>query len=382
VTELLQTSLWTGPTLGWLAASSGFNTFNMNSANQWVGMGFYNVAAKTLNSVRFYINSAVGSLAASDVSVELYTDSASGTPGSQIEAKTLSAAPSGAGWYTASGFTTSLSANTPYHIVLKNLNASPASNYYTIRTPAVGVIFQHFVQVFAGQNRDLWSYRTSTNGGSSWSSAIRSCHMRLGFSDGTYAGFPCNVLDSNASNGNARVYGSREVGVKFTPPWSGYIDGVAIPFGLTSGSPTGNAWARIRINNGAYVQSSNAMPPSITGSFYRMFMWSSPQLIKTSDTVYITLFDDQADGSLNSYGMNVFYFDNDAASTPLMPFNGTLRAIYTTDNGAPTITWNEFSMSGHVSAMPILLLFDPDNPVVSSGGGLFVRRGMRGGFNQ
>lgn len=95
--------------------------------------------AQTLSKLKIFVSAVGGTLAATDMSFDL-VDFAAGaissttTPNAAIETRTsVTTTPTGAAWVEATGFTTALTAGKKYGVVIKNANASPGTNNFTVR---------------------------------------------------------------------------------------------------------------------------------------------------------------------------------------------------------------------------------------------------------
>jgi hypothetical protein len=174
-----------------------------NAAANYCGALWTTDTAKTLNAVRLFMSSATGTVAIGQLQLDIYASAAGAPTGSSL-ATAASTVAGSAAWQVWSGLSLSLSANTGYWFVVRNLNATPASNFVTIRA------FQHLLGSLGGGRILTSSLASSTNSGSSWTSNANATPViRLDFSDSTSAG---SLFESvvTAVNSNYRVWGTRE----------------------------------------------------------------------------------------------------------------------------------------------------------------------------
>ncbi len=316
--------------LGAPYSPAGSSTGSVNAAANWVALSFVPAAnGLTLSEARIYVSAISGTLGASDITADLYDSTgASGGPGSAIETGKLpSATINAAGYYTFTGFTTALTGHSLYWIVLKNVNGTPATNFATIRftnTPPVYSMGDLVARV------TTWMRGTSTNSGSSWSLAARSC-LRVGYSGGLYDGFPANNhLAAVVGDG---VYGTRESGLLVTTP-NATIRAAGVAFQTShSGTPTGNLryglWTGTTPVNLAYTEGiPNAVAVNTSTNWMHDY-FATVQTIPPRTVLRITMAEStQSDSSSNRYLGLEMPWDTDANSLPLLPWDGTCQKTY------------------------------------------------------
>lgn len=364
--------------IGWQPTFT-FSNLAMNAALSggysatWLDSSFVADRSVTLNTVRAYVT-ITGTLGASDLVCDIYSD-ANGLPNASLASVTLGAVPA-TGWITFSGFTQALTAGTPYHIVFRNANASPTSNYatYIFSTPS---LFQGSLsQGTVGSNLYGWNAIRSTNSGTSWS-VWQACiaGVRLGYSDGTFDG----MLLRTWSGATDLIYSTRASGVKFTTPatWPTLnVAAVSFTMGGRGGSPSGNAQAQIYTGASPTLlaTSDTSVPPGNVGaSATCVFYFSSPVAIPANTIIRVVVSETaNSDTSSNYYGLSEFLIDSDANSVAMLPFGGTYQKTYFDGT-----SWIDTQTSLHGCR----LILDPNGEFTSSGGGgggLLVHPGMSG----
>jgi hypothetical protein len=360
--------------------NSGSAALSINGAQSgsysatWLAFGFRLDQAKTLSKIQVYCSSVNGTLGATDLVCDIYSNTSGSPNASLATTNTVTATPTGAAWVEFTGFSLALSPATQYWIVLRNANSAPTTNYpnyqfgqqYTAPTLPNG-----------GNYKVGWSKQHSTTSGGTWgvSTNAAACGWRLQFSDGTYDGLPVQSL----ANGSDKAYGANEVGVRFTVPsgakWN--VRG-AVFYVLATGTPTGNLYYRL-YQNGAYVASTNGILPAdviAAGGYYLPDYFASDITVNPGDVITVTIADGAADSSSNNYFSYYEYkFASDPNTQALMPFEGTLEKAITANggSGSPTFTLTPTSI------YPFALLLDTAGEFGSAGGGYLPR--LRTGGN-
>ena len=342
------------------AASGGFS-------QNWLALGFFTDTARTLNTVRVYIQGVTGTLGTTDLVCDVYSNNGNASPGTSLESHTLGSAPTGAGEITFSGFATALANFTEYWIVLRNANAAPTTNY-----PTYAYAQNILQQAAAGQgNAPSWAKMQSTNGGASFTSITgpATC-LRLGFSDGTFAGF---MLDGTIAS-PGQVYGTRASGVKFTVPPNGAWNIRGLSFipktktGNPSGTPQYQLFTGANPAIGSPLATCAALPTnSLNGSIFYPAYFPSTVTVQPGTIVRAVLCDSNtADAAGNYFSLNEYTFDADSCSggtVNLMPLAGTAQKTYfdgTSWTDTPTVL------------MPFALILDSNGEFASAGGGVTI----------
>jgi hypothetical protein len=374
--------------------SSTTSTVLLNAAGTWVAFGFFIEQAKTLNQVRLFMSAKAGSPATTDLTCDLYSD-ATGIPGASIDgprpADTVGAAGT---WMQWSGFTTPLTPCTQYWLVIKNVNSVPGTNDATfsfggyLQTAGVG---NGGCQFAGGSRLGIeygWTKVGTVNSGTAWATAGLQgvTGPRLGFSDGTYDGFPVQAATRpNTGTVANRAFGKSEVGLRFNVPTGATFNVIGIGMILYRFGTPGNA--RYRIYKGVTlaatsigVNSNSIMATGNSGDVVTDF-FSAPVAISSADNPIRVTFGDAtaADTNANGYNSHLITVDGDSNSLPLMPMNGTLQKTITSDNTATPVVFTDTA----TDLFPFALLLDtngefgagsgtaqPRNRGISSGGKL------------
>lgn len=310
---------------------------------------------RTLNEVRFYTSAITGTVDGTELHAMLYSSSAL-HPASLVgsEDHTLAAGTiTGAAWRTISGFSTTLTAGDHYWIVFKNTNATPASNYPTIRA------ISSTNSYWGGDYRAWgWMYRTATDNAdpnlATWttSTSIQSAMgIRLGFSNSTYAGLP-----ASAQAGQYKSYGTTYVGMSFVAPANVTLYGVS-SFVYKVGSPTGTLhYALYQDTTLVAATYTAAADETYSSGAWVPLYFASGQALTSGVRYRIVLVDSATDSSSNCYGIYGVSTDTDSNSLTLTGFGGTQQ--YATYNGS---TWSDTQGT----MLPVALFVDT---FTSSGG--------------
>lgn len=311
----------------------GLSNTNVNAAATWAAIGFLATESKTLNKVRIFLTKS-GSPVAADYRLEIYdTSTTTGHPNSSLATATVPGAdPPGGTFVEWTGLSLALSANTQYWLVLKNLNASPATHFFTVRYLNT-IHGEHFGntsgQHWASQNK------ATANSGGSWSHNARDvAGYRLEFADGTFAGMPLTDTTSTP-----QVYSSREWGALFTAPAADLVvAGVSMTIRKV-GTPTGVPRYRIyqdinagtRVLRGTTAAAQNGPWDTGTPGPWQALYFSAPVTIAAGLPTRVVLSETtQADASGNRFESKSYTVENDANSIALVGgFKGTLS----TDGG-------------------------------------------------
>jgi hypothetical protein len=340
------------------------------AAAVYLAYGFFAPASKTINTVRVFVSAVAGTLAATDLQLDVYSDTP-GTPNASLSSTTNigGTAPTGTGWITFQGLSQAVSGGTQYWLVIRNNNAIQGTNNATFRQ-----VFGCLSPAFAGVNvSNLWGGNIclkSSNAGSTWGvvSGTATGSVRVGFSDGSYWGFPV----SNNATGADKAFGSNEVGVKFTSPANAILNvaGIALPV-TQSGSPTGNL--RFRLYNDTTLLGTTAnVLQAYTGNASQWYYgYFGSDIVVQPGTVLRASFCDSAADSSSAFfrTSNEVTVDSDSNSLALMPFEGTLQK--TTFNGT---SWTDTN----TSIIPFALILDSAGEFGASCGGMLYIPDMSG----
>jgi hypothetical protein len=300
-----------------------------NAATNWVGITHTFATSQTVNKIFVMVDSVTGTLNAGDLSIDIFTDTnslPSASAGAGCNSTTVTTVPTGALFVEWTGLTCAVSA-APYHLVIKNLNGTPAANFFTIRYSAAE---SGYPSVYSSGNTTSFSpgrLLTSTNSGSAWTTTTNSAsiaYYRVESSGGIFSGVPVNSQGGDASN---IVYSAREVGSVATSPSAGLkVHGIWLPI-FKSGTPTGNARAAIytgssgTLTNLGYTNLVLAPGALSTANRPQNLRYNSPVTVPANSTFRVVLAESaQSDTSSNSYRTQRVTLHNEANSLALMPF--------------------------------------------------------------
>lgn len=311
----------------------------MDNANNRLAIGFTVPSAKTINTFMLYASGVTGTITGAQQNAALRTDSSGAPSGSDTEAVNLSSAPTSSSWNTWTGFTTALSANTQYWIVIKNTNGTPASNYPSWQVLHSGTLPSGLPSGFSQGSIFGYLAKYSTDGGSSWGSGGNSYRpaagFRIGFSDGSYIGLPIDNTDIDSTD---TVYGTRELGVMFTWPSTAPTINISRVGFFTEKAGTPGA-LRFRIYTGAspsLAGTSSTFPAAnITGGSWSFAHFTSPVAIAPNTVVRVVMGVVSGGGSGDDLRLEFYRLQNSSASKALAPFGSLQKTYY---NGS---SWTE-----------------------------------------
>lgn len=305
---------------------------NLNLATLALAMGFILPRDRTLNKVRVYVNSKSGSPGTGSCRCDIYSDTGAGVPNASLaNSTTVTAAPTAGAFLEFTGFTLALTKGTQYHIVITNIDATPASNNFLI-----GYQGQTQPNPWIGDSGGRYGFhkRHSTTSGVSWGTTNTNiCGWRLDFSNGDVYGCPIWNAGLATTTG---VYSTREFGAKFTTPLNQRMTASAAMMRFYRlGSPTGNF--RYKLYKGSTpslvattleIPCSQFSTSTSTGGLGLPF--ETPITLE-ANTIYRLVGSEstQSDASTNAMnGAAVFNMLNDATDKSLKPLGGTLSKTY------------------------------------------------------
>jgi hypothetical protein len=349
-------------------AAGGTVAAALNSATTYAALSFPADAARTLSSCRVYLSAVTGTLATSDLRADLYSDSA-GVPGTLIQSSGSASTATAGQFVDFTGFSTALTAGRQYWIVLKNLSASPASNFPTYLRGNAGTLTPMPVLATPGTSFG-WNFKSTTNGGTSWLQVtLGVTGLRVGFSDGGYAG----GLASSAGQTNGLgfpVFGSRELGAKLTTPAGAALNVAGAAFALSAGN-TPSADCRFRLYAGTTLLATTATLPAseaARGQVWACLYFPAVQQVQPNTVVRAAMGLETNTDTSDKVRLAAFVLDPDANSLPLMQPYGACLTYF---NGS---AWSDDT--GKVPSFALLL--DAAAPFAATSGtyDVFGRGGL------
>lgn len=366
-----------GPAVSWPPAVSDGLTSSFPLSGSASGgysqsqfaFGFIAAAGRQLSKVHVQISGVTGTVGSSDFCAALAADN-SAKPGSDIENRcTTDASVTAAGTVSVNGFTSTstVTAGTAYHVVVRNANATPASNYWTILALVLNADSHgSFSNSNAGTMGGI-AYNSTTDGGSTWSKALRTACVMLEWTDGTLEGWPCANVTSTAT----QIYADREGGIKFL---TGNFVMKAVGAGCWM-SKTSTPSAAVRFNVYAGASTTAASRPLLASTYWvaanlvsssrahSISFFSSPVVIPANNWITVAADEDSnADSSSARYNVSTVQLMNSYAQY-WWRWSGTspLSTYRTTTSGDWTDTDKEFATC--------YLILDPATPFLFPSGG-------------
>ena len=304
--------------MGCMVQNSTF-TDNLNATGTWLAFKFNISRSCTLRKIKFCTATTHGTIGANDIEVHIFSDagSAPGTSLANVNSFTGGAI-SGSGWKEAVGFNFGITPG-DYWVVIKNVNATPATNY-------IGVYaFYNNIgqQMYLGQTKYHGSaYQTTTNSGSTWSTGSDGAFasIRLEFNEG-FKGFP--IYSGITTN----VYNNIEAGSFFNIPANICPNIASISMmGVCQGSPAGNLAYKIydKVTN-TLIGTTQSLPyPNMLsgGTNYPVNLgFSTPIALTAGQAIRVvaTNTNTTTDNSSNCYKIGGYQMDSDINSLNLIP---------------------------------------------------------------
>lgn len=268
---------------------------------------------------------------------------------------TVTSTPTGAAWVESIGFSTSLVIGTSYAILIRNMNPTPTSNYFTVMmpyAPAVGAAMPSSTVALGWVSSGAYGGSASAVGGNA-------AGYRLEYAGGSYEGLP---LESVALSDY--IAGATLVGTRYVMP-AGVSPRVKCLALAVATNSTPAADLTILLYTGAngseaLAGSSEAMQqiyvPSGTATNVRMACFSTAVTLAAGSVVRVMGSSAGSSGS-NGYLLSKIAI-HDAAGSKALVFNG---AQYATFNGT---TWSYTD----TAFVPVAFILDAAQPYVASGG--------------
>ncbi len=316
-----------------------------NSANARVSFMFTPNGSKTISKVRAYMNSLSGTLAAADLQLDIYASSDGKPTGASLATAAGTVTPAANTWQEWTGLSLAMTVDVPYHLVIRNLNATPASNNASFRG------LQYVNHLTGGGGTVTTAFLTSTDATTYSVTANVIPAFRVEYSDGSFQGF----VYSNgvtAVSSNYRVYGTRSWGGRFTTPAnvSPKVSHCAFQQVRGTGTPTGVRCRIYQLNTGANTATSVGVSvdyPAATynmsgGSGIMMLRFASPVTLSPATEYIMALESTNTGDSSSNYttGMT-FTVESTAGSLGLTAFNGTLRNVHCAGTCTTWSNWTQ-----------------------------------------
>jgi len=343
--------------------SLGTGTFTQNGAASgghsvnWTAYSFAPVIGGTVSKIRVWVHAVNGTLGASDLVCDIYSDNAGSPNVSLASSSTVTTTPTGQMVVEFTGFSQAITAGTLYWIVLRNANATPTTNYPTYAR------LSNLTNLVPGSNAGTWDsiFATSTNSGGAWTeTADQGRFLVVEYSGGAKEGMPLTVTASTAT----QIFSTREGGLYFTSPANVTLNVIGMHFAMSrSGSPTGSFRGRIYTGATPSLQGTTstmvATANSTTAAGLLPLYFGSVIAIPPSTIVRAVGSETtQSDGSANRFNIpEIGLYAPDIALYPI----ATPKRTLSTDGGA------SFTETDNVAPL-VALILDPDQPFASGGG--------------
>lgn len=348
-----------GGLIGWpMEALSGtYANWSPSIAANWLAQRFIAPESKTLNEVRVYCRTAVGT---PDMRLDIYSDNGSSGPNATLANTTTESGYTTGAWTDFTGLSLALTKGTPYWVVIQNVHGTPGSNYMALNYASSG-IGPSLPSIATFNNEWGNCFATSTNSGSSWT--IRESNgpftCRLKFSDNSYFGEP---IEDNNNETTDSVYSTREFGVIFTSPANAKLNVIGGAFQPEKdGTPTGDLRFRL-YNNTTLLGTTQSIPVARVQTADRWVHAYFDSVVtieaNTANQRFVMSETTNSDSSSNRYYAMSQEWDSDSNSQNLKPFNGTLSKTYY--NGS---SWS--NDTGRI--IPFYLLLDDSAPFTATG---------------
>lgn len=326
--------------LGWLPTNTavGAGRVPLNGASVWLDIAFrtrFLQGTKKIVKLRVFQAQTIGTagLGPNDLLADVYADS-NGLPAASLQSVNTLTSPAAYGTTVEfTGFACTVSAQTQYHIVLRNANASPTTSYPTYTVWGAG---GDTMPPLSGNVPANGMFAlTSADGGKTWSqlSADTAGNLQIVYDDGSVDGL---LLPYAQYSGG--IYGPNEYGVKFTSPAAVALRIAALSASIhQTGAPQGQAYFKLYIGDDPPVSTSAiAINSSFHGWTPPLYFPGGTVIVPPNTVCRLTIADTAADGASNCYAGDEAIVDGN--SLAMLPFAGTWQRTQTADGGS---TWTD-----------------------------------------
>lgn len=298
------------------------STVSLNAAASWLAMSFVPEMDDTLVEVDLVCASVTGAPIAADLQLQIFATSSSNLPdsgGSALLTATASALPTANNLCAWTGLSLAVTANTQYWAVVRNLNATPTTNFVGFR---VGGANSGWPAEWGSTSTLGWHKRQTNDSGGAWATGVVAGvgGQRVVYSGGRADGAP--VLNYVSSSSDT-LHTSKETGVMLTSGSNAKLRVRAISFPMAKvGTPTGDVSAKLYIGGSLQATSSAVAAKQFATSFaYVPFVFPSTVVIDPATQFRVSTRNSQADSSANTYRLYEYTWDSSAASLALIPFS-------------------------------------------------------------
>lgn len=351
----------------WPTAGGDTQSVALSAAATWASYSFTPKKDKTVAAVSVYLSTKTGTPAASELSCDIYSDN-TGVPNSSLESRTADSSPASGNRIRWSGFTTAVTAGTQYHFVMKNTNATPASNFPSYAWTPGGI------PVGSSVGSLIWGWNRvgTVNSGAAWatSQASGAGGLVVEYSDGTFEGLPANTATRPSSVGTGdRAYGVQEVGSLFSLPAGPKFNVCGLWFLVTKVGSPGSLRYRL-YNDRTLLGTTHTLPAAnitntTTGQGYSAYFPSPVQLDPTTMPNIRAVVGDATAGDTSSNGYSPQLYTFDSAYAGIRPMNGTVQKTVTTNNAGSPPAFTDTNNAG----VAFGLILDTAGEFTVTGGG-------------
>ena len=338
------------------SAAYGDAAYSLNTAGWRLGLSVPILASnKTINTFSCQLQSVVGSPIAANISCSIYADDGvNGQPsGSALATAPANSIPS-ANSFMDFTFNYTMTASTQYWFVIRNLNATPGTNYF--RIVASNGASQH--PMFMPSALFGFSTNYSTDSGSTWP----------GIDPGTIPLWFCAFSDSTNSGTRILAFttasdiagAAKEWGMAFTTPTGGKLKVKGGTFQAAAYGTVPIKTSVFKIYKGTSLVATS-VASNVTGGANPVAVvsaWFDAEVALDSGTLYrITLAVPSVNGTTNYMGCNgIITVEDSVLAKSLKPFNGSVSYTTTANSGTSfTDTDTKFPCYG--------IMLDPANEI-------------------
>lgn len=319
-------------TVGYLPSNNTTTGVKTIDATRFIGYSFLLSEAKTLSSIRWFVDSIDFGPGIPTSQIDIYSDVGGGglAPLASVATSTTMTAAFNLDqvWHEHNGFSLSMFTGVKYWIVVRR---NTGNGTFNIQVP-VGQLTGAWTQE---STESFFTFNESVNSGTSWGndSGTGLFPFILKFSDGTTFGLPfarkVRALDGSSSDNP--VYNNRERGTLFTTPANAKLVVKCLTFQVAKvGNPTGSIRYRMYagttlLGTTAQIHTSNL----VTGGNVPLCFPTALEL--APNTVHRAVVGESTQSNTSANRINVTFFqkvDPSAEGQALKPFGAATADTY------------------------------------------------------
>lgn len=364
--------------------TDGTRTFNLAAGARWEAFSFILSETKTLNTIKWFMSANTGA-ASGDFRFDIYSDNSDVPNVSLANSVVTTGTPGTNAWLTNTGYSLSLTAGTRYWVVEQNVNVSPTTVYWSTIT-SKNILPPSFTQG-NDTGSSVFGFVESITSGAAWANDAGGgvFPLVLGFSDGTFFGFPVGLKKRALDAGTTyAVYSGRKHGMLITTPADAKLRVKCLTFQIgKNGTPTGNLQYEIWTGTSTptLVDTTSITPAanvdSTGGGNFPLCFPTARELSANTTYRFVVAESTQSDASTDRLKSTYYTNVDSAASSQALKFWGASAASTYCTGTCTAANWTENT----TEMVPFLMTLDAGDEfgTQSAGGGIKNLNSVSGG---